>query len=152
MAGIPQDDSTLSPGEEQEEQAARSRGCPYLIYRDHHERRIVLSLEDTWDRVTVGRSHDMDLVLHWDNKVSTVHAELARLGQDWALVDEGLSRNGSFVNGQRVESRRRLLDGDQLRLGSTEITYRFPFQIGQETVTALPEDLNADPEQWRPEH
>ena len=38
-------------------------------------------------------------------------------GQQCTLVDEGLSRNGSFVNGERVGGRRRLRDGDTLRSG-----------------------------------
>jgi pSer/pThr/pTyr-binding forkhead associated (FHA) protein len=35
-----------------------------------------------------------------------------------------LSRNGSYVNGQRVSGRRRLRDGDAIRVGATVIVYR----------------------------
>ena len=31
-----------------------------------------------------------------------MHAELERVGEEWTLADDGLSRNGSFVNGERV--------------------------------------------------
>ena len=42
------------------------------------------------------------LSLDFDPEVSRVHAELERLGDDWTVADDGLSRNGSFVNGERV--------------------------------------------------
>ena len=31
-----------------------------------------------------------------------MHAELIRMGADWILCDDGLSHNGTFVNGERV--------------------------------------------------
>ena len=43
-----------------------------------------------------------------------------------SLTDDGLSRNGSFVNGQRISGRHRLRDGDVLRVGRTQIAYRVP--------------------------
>ena len=48
------------------------------------------------------------------------------------LVDEGLSRNGSFVNGERVDGRRLLDDGDELRFGQTLLRYRAPFQVAEQ--------------------
>lgn len=36
------------------------------------------------------------------------------------------SRNGSFVNEERVHGRRHLRDGDALRFGRTAVTYRRP--------------------------
>jgi hypothetical protein len=44
------------------------------------------------------------------------------------LVDDGLSRNGTYVNGERVAGRRRLRDGDAVRIGSTHLVYRSPAQ------------------------
>ena len=34
---------------------------------------------------------------------------------DWTVVDDGLSRNGTYVNGERIHGRRRLVDGDTPR-------------------------------------
>ena len=123
-----------APGETPAETAARRSGDPYLVYSDGRGRRHVLSLPGTWDRVAIGRSPNVDVVLSWDARVSTVHAELTRLGDDWLLVDDGLSRNGSFVNGERVAGRRRLRDGDRLRFGATEVRFHAHFQVGPETV------------------
>ena len=31
-----------------------------------------------------------------------MHAELTRMGGEWVVCDEGMSHNGTFVNGERV--------------------------------------------------
>ena len=51
-------------------------------------------------------------------------AQLERVGRDWVLVDDGLSRNGTFLNGERLVGRHRLHDGDVLLVGGTSMTYR----------------------------
>jgi hypothetical protein len=123
----------LAPDDTPELAAARRRGDPYLVYRDAHARQRVLSLPDTWDRVTIGRGMGADVALTWDPDVSRVHAELSRLADDWTVIDDGLSRNGTFVNDQRVEGRRRLFDGDLLRFGATVLLFHSPFQAADPT-------------------
>ena len=131
-----------APAENAAERESRLRGEPYLRYRDHRGRQRVFALAESWTHATIGRSMDADLVLSWDARVSGVHAELRRIGGDWVLVDDGLSRNGSFVNGERVSRRRRLRDGDRLRVGVTMLDFRNPFQAGQETLVAkIPPEL-----------
>ncbi len=120
--------------------AARRRGDPYLLYVDAAGRERVLSMPNAWTRVTVGRGMASDVPLSWDPAVSTVHATLERLGDDWVLIDEGLSRNGSFVNGEQVSGRRRLMDGDELRFGDTRVGFNAPFQVEDATqITARPD-------------
>ena len=41
------------------------------------------------------------------------------MGGDWVVCDDGLSHNGTFVNGERVRGRRRLRDGDVIAVGAT---------------------------------
>ena len=65
----------------------------------------------------------MDVQLTGDARVSRVHAILERAGGDWTLFDDGLSRNGSFVNATKLVGRRRLVDGDRVCLGTTELFY-----------------------------
>jgi pSer/pThr/pTyr-binding forkhead associated (FHA) protein len=72
-----------------------------------------------------------------------VHAELERIAGDWILVDDGLSRNGSFVNNDRVVGRRRLRDGDVLRFGGTTALFRSPTQRGAEETIASRERSEA---------
>jgi pSer/pThr/pTyr-binding forkhead associated (FHA) protein len=62
----------------------------------------------------------------WDREVSGLHAELERVGEDWVLLDDGLSRNGTYLNGERVAGRARLRDGDLVRAGRTIVLYRRP--------------------------
>jgi len=116
---------------------AERRGAPFLVYRDAEGQQLIQELAGGSDRLTVGRSEAAEVSLEFDREVSRVHAELERLGEDWTVADDGLSRNGSFVNGERVVGRRRLRDGDALRFGDTLVLFRSPAQAGgQETVAA----------------
>jgi len=65
---------------------------------------------------TVGRGNHVDIRLH-DPSVSLLHAELVRRGPYVYVMDLGLSRNGTRVNG-RLVARRLLADGDALTFGS----------------------------------
>jgi len=116
---------------------ARRLGCPYLIYNDGSDRQRVMSLLDDWDSITVGRGMGVDLVLAWDENVSRLHCQLERLADSWVVVDDGLSANGTYVNGELVERRRRLSDGDELRFGGTRVLYQAPFEAPDATAIEL---------------
>ena len=104
-----------SPAELKELLAAERKGAPFLGLRDR-EGRLVLFAPGRGGRTrTVGRRPEMDLPIAWDPEVSGVHAELQGLGGEWTVVDDGLSTNGTYVNGQRVSGRQRLRDGDRIR-------------------------------------
>ncbi len=75
------------------------------------------------DRITVGRAAGNDIVLGDDGQVSRVHAVLERLGGGWSIRDVS-SRNGTFVNGNRVSGEARVGPGDELRIGRTRIVLR----------------------------
>jgi pSer/pThr/pTyr-binding forkhead associated (FHA) protein len=123
------------PQEETPEVAqARRLGNPYLVYADARGRQQVLSLLDDWSEITIGRGMGTDVILAWDEGVSRVHAQIERLADAWVVVDDGLSRNGTFVNGERVERRRRLVDGDELRIGGTTIRFHAPMEAPDQTV------------------
>ena len=81
-------------------------------------RRIELSAE----RVVLGRSRECDVRVA-DLNVSRQHAEVRDEDGDYILVDLG-STNGTLLNGRRVD-RQRLVDGDTITLGSTEIVFGF---------------------------
>jgi pSer/pThr/pTyr-binding forkhead associated (FHA) protein len=68
-----------------------------------------------------------------------VHASLERLGDEWTLVDDGRSRNGSYIGGERVHGRRRLRDGDLIVLGQTPIVFRRPGGRSESQRTATTE-------------
>jgi pSer/pThr/pTyr-binding forkhead associated (FHA) protein len=124
-------------GELKERIDAERRGAPFLVYRDAQGRQLVRPLDR--ERLTVGRSESAEVRLDFDPEASRVHAELERIAGDWILVDDGLSRNGSFVNNNRVVGRRRLRDGDVLRFGGTTALFRSPSQRGAEETIASSE-------------
>jgi hypothetical protein len=64
---------------------------------------------------TVGRGQGVDIRLE-DPSVSRLHAELVRRGPYVYVVDLGLSRNGTRVNGRPI-ARRLLEEGDVLSFG-----------------------------------
>jgi pSer/pThr/pTyr-binding forkhead associated (FHA) protein len=128
-----------SPAELQEQLVAARGGVPFLLYRDGDERQRIVRLEGR-DHVTVGRDEDADISLSWDSQVSRLHAEFESMGSLWTVADDGLSRNGSFVNGERIAGRRRLVDGDVLRFGRTQVAFCAP-EVGRSSTTVLGDDL-----------
>ena len=76
-------------------------------------------------RLTLGREPACDLCFD-DHEVSRLHCELEHVGGQWVLADNGLSRNGTFLNGERLLGARALRDGDTIRVGATVLTYRAP--------------------------
>jgi FHA domain len=103
---------------------AERSGNAFLVWRANEGQQMLMLLTpDRW-RVTIGRDPNTDVPLTWDHSVSRTHAFLERVGRGWTLVDDGLSRNGSFVNGSRVHGRCRLADQDRIAVGDTEIHYR----------------------------
>ncbi len=114
-----------SPAELKAQIEAERLGMPFLVYRDGAGTQLIYPLPDT-DRVTVGRSAPTDICLDWDTEVSRLHAELERFGSDWTIADDGLSRNGTHVNGEKVVGRRRLQDHDVIRFGRTTAVFRRP--------------------------
>jgi hypothetical protein len=73
------------------------------------------------ERMTIGRRPDSAIFLD-DITVSRDHALLVRRGDDWFLDDCG-SLNGTYVNRERIDSRR-LEDGDELQIGKYKLTFR----------------------------
>lgn len=135
-----------TPAELKAQLEADRRGEPYLLFRDGEGRQSILVLPTEWRPITVGRGPSCDLCLSWDAKVSRVHAQLERLGDDWTVEDDGLSRNGTVVNDERLVGRHRLRDGDVMHIGGTEVVFRAPAGSTDSTVVgtslvapALPE-------------
>ena len=74
---------------------------------------------------TLGRSMDCDINLS-DLGVSRIHARIERTGAGIEIVDPG-STNGLFVNGDDVDGRQVLQDGDKIQLGP-KVVLRFNLQ------------------------
>jgi hypothetical protein len=118
--------------------AAEAAGVPFLHWLDADGEQHLLMLTDDRGRVTIGRRPHCDIPLSWDQEVSREHALLEPVGEDWTLVDDGLSRNGSFVNGTQIRGRHRLSDRDRLCFGVTHVTYREAKRAEGSESTARP--------------
>ena len=139
MPDSPLDAHVATPQDLKERIAAERRGTPFLVYRDADNQQKIVDLVPTGERVTVGRRPSNDVVLDWDSEISRVHAALERIGDDWTVVDDGLSHNGTYLNGKRVTARERLHDGDVINVGGVAIAYRAPGDesVSRPTVTAM---------------
>jgi hypothetical protein len=125
-----------SPAELAERLEAERWEHPFLVLRDGSGRQRIVPLDGSRSSLTVGRQASSDVALSWDPEVSRAHAELERIGDVWTVVDDGRSRNGSFVNGERVHGRQVLRSGDVLAFGGTRVTFVAPGQ-GAEGSTAV---------------
>ncbi len=117
---------------------AEAAGVPFLHWLDADGEQHILLLTEERPRVTVGRRTNCDVALTWDQEVSREHALLEPVGETWTLIDDGLSRNGSFVNGTQIHGRRRLDDRDRLCFGVTHVTYREASHAEGSESTARP--------------
>ena len=139
MSRSPLDAHAASPEELRERIAAERRGAPFLVYRTDVGDQVLVDLGAAAERVTIGRRATNDIPLDWDSRVSRVHAALERIGDEWAVMDDGLSHNGTWVNGERLTGRRRLADGDTISVGATLVVFRAPggSSASRATVSAI---------------
>ena len=131
---------------------AERRGIPFLLLFDAAGRQVIHELVAADGPVTIGRGPACGVGLTWDREVSRLHAQLEPVGAHWVLIDDGLSRNGSFVNGERVAGRRMLRDGDRLCFGDTPVIYRDSADLGASSTmlaTAAPAAIPLTPTQRR---
>jgi len=131
---------SVSPRELAQRIDAERRGLPFLVHLDGEGHQRLVELGDLAS-VSIGRSPSTDVPLGWDTEVSRLHAVLEHEGGAWTIADEGLSRNGSFVNGQRLRGRRRLCDGDSIKIGGTLIVFVDANGDGSGTTTAASRTL-----------
>ena len=118
--------SAASDAEVSERLVAETRGHPFLVYRTAAGQQRLFALHPGLKRITIGRGPGNDIPLGWDTDAARVHAELERLAEHWTLVDDGSARHGTSLNGERIDGRQRLKDGDVLTVGRTLLAFRIP--------------------------
>ena len=123
---------------------AERAGRPFLVFRDGEGEQRILPIEANAE-LWVGRGGSADVRLEWDEEVSALHAQFEVVRDECTLLDDGLSRNGSFVGLERVHGRRRLRDGEVLRFGQTTVLYRRPAESSESApeATALATEMPA---------
>jgi hypothetical protein len=88
-----------------------------ILVKDGVETSFQLSRDST----ALGRHKNNDVVVS-DPKVSSFHARIDKARDGFVVVDLK-SRNGTFLNGKRVESAP-LKTGDEIRLGTARLVYK----------------------------
>ncbi len=103
-----------------------------LIWREDDLIKDQWILDDTQPEITIGRSTDcaVSIPVRW---ISRIHALLRRDKGQFVLEDAG-SKNGVFVNGQRIAKTTPLNDGDLIQLApGLELIY-----VDSEATAPLP--------------
>jgi adenylate cyclase len=112
---------------------------PSLIIRTKSvAHRLLLVGAKSW---TIGRSKGNLIVLP-DREVSRNHAELHCTHSGNCILVDLDSRNGSFVNGQRVLAPIMLHNGDRLAFGKTKMEFydsELPIELGAINLVDLAE-------------
>jgi DNA-binding CsgD family transcriptional regulator len=99
------------------------------------------------ERVTVGKSSTNLVSLDHDSTVSRVHAVLENLGFAWSIRDVG-SRNGTYLNGEKISAERVLRSGDELRIGKSRLVF---WQVKEaDHTTTAEETVSVAPSQPAP--
>ncbi len=94
--------------------------APELILKSAEgERRIRIERE----RTSLGRSRDADIFIP-DQWLSRMHAEI-RLDRGGLTIADLGSKNGTLVNGSRIQGVTPLRKGDQIKLGDHLVTVQF---------------------------
>jgi hypothetical protein len=95
-------------------------------------------------RLTIGRVDENDVALP-DDKVSRRHAVIERDGSGRVVLRDLDSRNGTYVDGERLSEPRVLAGGQQLRFGDAHL------RVEEEAPAKAPEAATASPRRpaWR---
>lgn len=85
------------------------------------------------DEYVIGRDRASAIVLS-DGSVSSRHARIVRMPEGFVLEDLQ-SRNGTFVNGERISGPRPLADKDVIRFGRVVLTFNLAAEtrVGEKT-------------------
>ena len=71
---------------------------------------------------TIGRAADNLIPLEGDDYASGHHARIESARDGVWIIDLG-STNGTFINGERIDGRRKLREGDLVQVGDTELRF-----------------------------
>jgi pSer/pThr/pTyr-binding forkhead associated (FHA) protein len=87
-------------------------------------------------QITVGRAGGNTITVA-DEQASAVHAVFEPLAGVWTVRDLS-SRNGTFVNGERLDTQRPLRRGDEIRIGRCRLVFRAETGADPLDATAVP--------------
>ena len=107
----------------------------YLTIKTGNRAGTNFTLDPSRDTL-LGRGTDCHISVP-DPMCSRVHAVVNYEDDGWVVRDQQ-SRNGTLVNGQKIDSEATLDDGHTLQIGS----YAFDFHLSEEPATAATDDMS----------
>ena len=106
-------------------------GLRELVIRNIDGKTVILPLDR--DRITLGRSSANELCYPDDAGLSRQHLALTRVNGQWQAEDLG-SKNGTLVNGTRIEGSVPFRSGDRISAGHLTIEFADAVPATAETV------------------
>jgi hypothetical protein len=103
------------------DETARATGHAYVRYRDGNLF-CVVSLVPAPSPLYIGRDEGCAVEIHNDERVSRRHARIIFGAGQWSIED-GPSRNGTFVDGKPTVGERLLGDGSRITVGRTVLSF-----------------------------
>jgi pSer/pThr/pTyr-binding forkhead associated (FHA) protein len=100
--------------------SARELGRLVVVESESLEEGDEYAIDST--ALTVGRGQDNDLPVPGDEFASARHARFEPR-RDGVYVEDLGSTNGTFVNGVRLNGGRKLVPGDVVRIGETDLRF-----------------------------
>ena len=96
------------------------------------------------EELEIGREAPGDGKLDGDMELSRRHARIVRKGEEaWEIEDVG-SRNGTFVNGSRIEKPELLAAGDAIEMGGTRLVVQVSAPVTPSAPQSIPEEPAAE--------
>ncbi|RZT18338.1 FHA domain-containing protein [Mycobacterium sp. BK558] len=105
-------------------------------------------------RVTLGKASGNAIALEHDATVSRLHAVFENLGAAWSIRDMG-SRNGTYLNGEKITAERVLHSGDEVRVGKSRLIFwmvRESADGGRDEATVSAQPVEGPPRLTRREY
>jgi pSer/pThr/pTyr-binding forkhead associated (FHA) protein len=118
------------------EDAARVAGNAYVRYRDDKTFHAV-ALDPGSSVVYIGRDRDCAIRIENDTRVSRRHARLIFGAGRWSIQD-GPSRNGTFLADERTVGEQLLADGALITVGRTLLSFHMPLPTVATTIAEMP--------------
>lgn len=89
---------------------------------------------DRWE-TSIGKSKSNDIVLTTPD-ISRFHAVIAKKRKDWVITDT-FSKTGVEVNGEKVEDKCVITDGDVITIGSTNLKFLCAEALSNESKSEM---------------
>lgn len=111
------------PPDEEESAAAAPLGDTHLAITEGPRAGVRFRL--TGEEIVIGREGGSSDITIDDATLSRRHVELRREGSAWVAEDLG-SRNGTWVDGARLEGPRQLTEGSEIGVGASKLVLHLP--------------------------